>query len=143
MTIRKGQLVTIPISVARLLSVKYNIKQKMDNVFAERKYKTNIPITPLTIKPAWVRYCKYCGREMKVYLTGAEMAMQYYGDTQSVPAGSAYNSLTGEKQFVRKYICPQWKDKLFGRSKHDNYCNDEIITKQEDIIELWKYEAQK
>lgn len=98
---------------------------------------------PETKKPEWVRYCTHCGREMVIRLIGAETAMQYYGDTKTIPVGGAYNYKTGARQYVRHYTCPQWKDKLFSRSKHDTYFKDEIITETKDIMELWKYQADK
>lgn len=81
-----------------------------------------------TVKPTNQRFCSFCGAEMIENLYGAEICRMYYGDSPSIPVGSAYNKETGKRQYCYHYVCPKWENKLFGYSPHDEYFLEKIIT---------------
>ena len=78
------------------------------------------------------KYCGFCGKEMLKNLIGAETNMiRYcpwdYGGA-SLPFASAYNVDTGERQYCRVYVCPDWKNSFFNSSPHDRYIVNKIVT---------------
>lgn len=72
------------------------------------------------------KYCSHCGREISPILVGAETEYFYYGDSKSLPVGTKFNKETGQRQYVKKYICPN-SSKYF--NKHDDYIIEKIISK--------------
>lgn len=79
----------------------------------------------MTEKPE-ERFCSHCGFEMEINLRSAETVNLGYEGIYLF-AGSAYNEVTGKRNFVYEYICPNWKKKIFFSSKHDNYCLSKIV----------------
>jgi hypothetical protein len=69
---------------------------------------------------------------MNEEMIGAETAFMYYGDVSTIPVGSAFDTITGKRQFVKQFTCPRWTKTFgaafFGNSPHDKYFLDKIIT---------------
>ena len=72
-----------------------------------------------------IKYCSYCGHEIKPIFVGAETEYYFYDCDATIPYGDAYNQETGQRQYVAKYICPKFS-KWFD-TKHDSYSIDKII----------------
>jgi hypothetical protein len=68
---------------------------------------------------------------MKLTLIGAETAMlSCYGGEAIYPVDTAYDKITGKRQYVRHYVCPNHKEHWYSkRSKHDKYFTEDIVKK--------------
>ena len=77
------------------------------------------------------KYCSYCGTKMIETDVPAETKQTYcYGlDCQKIPMGSAYNTKTGKRQYVKEFTCPNFQKHCLLTDKHDNYYIDDVFTK--------------
>jgi len=80
-----------------------------------------------TKKKLKTRYCSHCGRIIEPILIGAETVKLNYGNTPTIPLGTAYDKITGNRQCVAVYTCKSWKKQYFTDNPHDNYTIEKII----------------
>ena len=78
------------------------------------------------------RYCSYCGAEMIERDVPAEKAKEEhctFGGCFRWSMGTAFNTRTGKRQYVKELVCPKYKKRIFPSSPHDQYYYDKVFTK--------------
>ena len=78
------------------------------------------------------KYCSYCGAVMIESDVPAEKTEKEYctfGGCYRMSMGSPFNTKTGKRQYVKEFICPLYKERIFFSSPHDQYYIDDVFTK--------------
>lgn len=73
------------------------------------------------------RFCGHCGAETVRSLVGAETVLVYLGMDVTCVFGTPYNRFTGKRQFCARYTCPQWENRFWGSSEHDDVTIEKIV----------------
>ena len=78
------------------------------------------------------KYCSYCGAIMIERDVPAEKAKKEccsFGGCWRSSMGTAFDTSTGARQYVKEFFCPKYKEHRFFLSPHDQYYIDDVFTK--------------
>lgn len=75
-------------------------------------------------------YCTVCGKKMIKKRVPAEecIVVDYgWGDCWRHRLASAYDQVTGQRNYGEKFVCPNYKKRLIGDNGHDCFTGNEVI----------------